>query len=169
MRIDSGRTAEFGSSFGSSADESFVAKYRARCHCDAVRYEVHADPVDAKICHCSDCQVLHGAPMQWAAIFRKSDVRFTAGVEHLRFFNSRLDRHERVLPCKVACASCGTPIADEGRNMWLAFPALFDFGTPPRVPEAFKPTCHIFYAMRMMEIADELPKWSCHKGKSTLL
>ena len=169
MRTDSSRTAEFGSSFGSSADESFVAKYRARCHCDAVRYEVRADPVDAKICHCSDCQVLHGAPMQWAAIFHKSDVRFTAGVERLRFFNSRLDRHERVLPCKVACASCGTLIADEGRNMWLAFPALFDFGTPPQVPEAFKPTCHIFYAMRMMEIADELPKWSCHKGKSTLL
>jgi hypothetical protein len=32
-------------------------------------YHVCADPVDAKICHCLACQKLHGAPMQWAAIF----------------------------------------------------------------------------------------------------
>ncbi len=53
--------------------------------------------------------------------------------------------------------------------MWLAFPTLFDFGHPPRVPAAFKPTCHIFYRMRVMDITDDLPKWSGHKDESTLL
>lgn len=159
----------FGSEYGSPGDESFIATYRARCHCGAVGYEVSADPVDAKICHCNDCRLLHGAPMQWAAIFHKRDVRFTAGVEHLRFYHNQLDRNEKILPCKMSCALCGSPIADEGRNMWLAFPTLFDFGTPPRVPEAFKPTCHIFYGMRVMEIGDGLPKWSGHKDRSTLL
>ncbi len=158
-----------GPAYASPGDETFTAKYRARCRCGAVRYEVRADPVDAKICHCSDCQTLHGAPMQWAAIFHKPDVRFTAGVEHLRFYNSALDRAERLLPCKVACALCGTPIADEGRNMWLAFPTLFDFGTRPRVPDAFKPSCHIFYGMRVMDVDDGLPKWSGHKGQSNRL
>jgi len=38
--------------------------------------------------------------------------------------------------------------------MWLAFPTLFDFGTPPQVPEAFRPTCHIFYEMRVMDVDD---------------
>ena len=160
---------EFGSDYASRYDQNFNAKYRARCHCDAVQYEVRADPVDAKICHCGVCQILHGAPMQWAAIFHKRDVRFTAGVERLRFYNTALERRERFLPCKVVCASCGTLIADEGRNMWLAFPTLFDFGTPPQVPVTFRPTCHIFYRMRVMEIVDELPKWSGHKDKSTLL
>ena len=159
----------FGAEYASSESKDFVAKYRARCHCGAVRYEVSADPVDAKICHCRDCRMLHGAPMQWAAIFRKHDVRFTAGVEHLRFYNSSLERRERILPCKVACNLCGSLIADEGRNMWLAFPTLFDFGTPPKVPDAFKPTCHIFYAMRVLDIDDTLPKWSGHKGNSALL
>ena len=159
----------FGSAYSSPDDICFIAKYRAHCHCGAVRYEVRADPVDAKICHCSDCQRLHGAPMQWAAIFHKKDVRFTAGIEHLRFYNSVLNRHERLAPCKVACALCGTLIADEGRNMWLAFPTLFDFGAPPQVPEAFRPNCHIFYSMRVIDIVDELPKWSGHKDKSRLL
>jgi hypothetical protein len=159
----------FGPAYASHNDADFVAKYRARCHCGAVRYEVRADPVDAKICHCGDCQVLHGAPMQWAAIFHKRDVRFTVGVEHLHFYNSVVSRRERLLPCKVACALCGTPIADEGRNMWLAFPTLFDFGMPPRVPPAFRPSCHIFYGMRVMDVLDELPKWSGHEEESKLL
>ena len=172
--VDSLSSMEFGSEYAAPNDESFIAKYRARCQCAAVRYEVRADPVDAKICHCRDCQVLHGAPMQWAAIFHKLDVRFIAGVDQLRFYNpansgnSTSDRGERLLPRKVSCASCGTPIADEGRNMWLAFPTLFDFGMPPNVPAVFRPTCHIFYDSRVMNVADELPKWSGHKDRSTL-
>lgn len=159
----------FGPEYASPDDDDFVARYSARCRCGAVRYEVRAEPVDAKLCHCRDCQVLHGAPMQWAAIFHKRDVRFTAGAAHLRFYNAALDRAERLLPCKVACASCATPIADEGRNMWLAFPTLFDFGEPPRVPESFRPSCHIFYGNRVLNIDDGLPKWSGHKGRSAPL
>lgn len=144
-------------------------RYQASCHCGAVRYEVDADPVDAKFCHCRTCQRLHGAPMQWAAIFHKHDVRFTRGEQHLRYYNSDLARAERILPCKVSCSLCGTPIADDGRTMWLAFPTLFDFGTPPRTPAAFRPTCHIFYGARVVDVDDGLPKWSGHKNTSTLM
>ena len=158
-----------GPGYGSVNAEGFIAKYRARCHCGAVRYEVCADPVDAKICHCRACQALHGAPMQWAAIFHKHDVRLVTELEELRFYNSELDQPQRVLPCKVSCARCGTLIADEGRRMWLAFPTLFDFGTPPQVPKAFRPTCHIFYGMRAVDVDDGLPKWSGHKDESTLV
>ena len=158
-----------GPEYGSMEDANFLPKYAARCHCGTVRYEVCADPVDAKICHCRDCQVLHGAPMQWAAIFHKHDVRFVAGVESLRFYNSASGRDERKQPCKVSCAICNALIADEGRVMWLAFPTLFDFGNPARVPDAFRPTCHIFYGMRVVDMPDTLPRWSAHKNKSDLL
>ena len=163
------RIENIGPDYASPDDRGFTPRYGARCQCGAVTYEVRADPVDAKVCHCRDCQTLHGAPMQWAAIFHKRDVRFTAGVEHLRYFNSMLNRDERSLPCKVSCGLCGTPIADEGRNMWLAFPTLFDFDVPARVPDAFRPTCHIFYSMRVIDVIDGLPKWSGHKEQSTLV
>ena len=159
----------FDNDYASAADRSFVPRDQAGCQCGAVAYEVRTDPVDAKFCHCRDCQTLHGAPLQWAAIFHKQDVRFTAGVDRLRFFSSRHNRYERSLPCKVSCSLCGTPIADEGRNMWLAFPTLFDFGNPPVVPEAFQPSCHIFYGMRVFDVIDGLPKWSGHKDRSSLL
>lgn len=169
MRDDRGMTKGFSEIFAPRAGSSFTVKYRASCHCGAARYEVCADPVDAKICHCRVCQKLHGAPMQWAAIFHKHDVRFSQGIDHLRFYNSALDKQERILPCKVSCALCGTLIADEGRNMWLAFPSLFDFGTPAKVPDAFRPTCHIFYATRVIDSNDDLPKWSGHRDESPLL
>jgi hypothetical protein len=157
----------FGPDYAAPDDRAFVPKYRAACHCGAVRYEVSSDPVDAKICHCQACRTLHGAPMQWAAIFHKRHVRFTAGLEQMTFYNSERDCPERILPCKVSCARCGTPIADEGRRMWLAFPPLFEFGMA--VPEAFRPSCHIFYGSRMMDIHDDLPKWSGHKNHSDRL
>jgi len=156
-----------GSDYGSMKDETFVPKYSASCHCGAVQYQVRADPLDAKICHCRACQKLHGAPMQWAAIFHKHDVRLVEGMEHLRFYNSEIDKWDRILPCKVSCGTCGTLIADEGRRMWLAFPTLFDFGG--KVPDSFKPSCHIFYGARVMDMNDGVPKWSGHKNYSTLL
>lgn len=160
---------QLGPEYASPDDPTFIPKYRASCFCGSVRYEVNADPVDAKICHCTACQKLHGAPMQWAAIFHKHHVRLTAGLEHLLFYNSEQGLRERLQPCKVSCSKCGAPIADEGRRMWLAFPSLFDFDQRAGVPEAFKPSCHIFYNMRVADAADDLPKWSGHKDQSAKL
>ena len=154
--------------YGSVENESFIVKYRARCHCGAVRYEVGADPVDAKICHCRACRVLHGAPMQWAAIFHKRDVRLV------------LESKSCASTTASSTAARGSCLQGELRalrdtdrrrraRMWLAFPTLFDFGTPPQVPDAFRPSCHIFYATRVMDVDDGLPKWSGHKDESTLL
>jgi hypothetical protein len=157
---------DLGPAYASTKDLTFSVRYRASCYCNAVQIEVCADPVDAKICHCKTCQKLHGAPMQWAAIFHKRDVRLAKGIECLKFYNSERDLHERVLPCKVSCGLCGTPIADEGRRMWLAFPPLFDFGQVQPVPNAFLPTCHIFYGARVLDMNDALPKWSGHKNHS---
>jgi len=147
---------------------AFAAKYRARCFCGAVAFEVRADPVDSKICHCVQCQTLHGAPFQWAVIFHKSDVRFVRGVDELYFYHAESDSIGHVLPCKLSCRRCRSPIADEGRQMFLAFGPLFDFGYPPRVPEALAPTCHIFYGARVIDIDDDRPKYLGHKGSSPL-
>ena len=159
----------FGPEYAAFDDVAFVPKYRAACFCGRVQYEVSADPVDAKLCHCRACQRLHGAPVQWAAIFHKHQVRFIAGLDQLRFFNSEQSSNERILPCKVSCNQCGTPIADEGRRMWLAFPTLFDFGGGAEVPVAFKPSGHIFYSQRVIDILDKLPRWSGHRNHSARL
>jgi hypothetical protein len=146
----------------------FVALYRACCACGAVAFEVCADPVDAKLCHCRGCQRLHGAPFQWAVIFHKHHVRFVRGLEQLYFFSAETGRAGHRPPCKLSCSHCRSPIADEGRRMFLAFAPLFDFGQPPRIPAAFEPSCHIFYGARVIDMHDDLPKFLGHKGSSPL-
>ncbi|CAM9250542.1 unnamed protein product [Heterosigma akashiwo] len=160
--------------YGSQPGE---ALYQASCHCGAVRFEVTAQPVSSKLCHCKDCQKLHGAPFEWVCIFHKRQVRFVKGAAegNLYFWSSALDRgfsseeaEDRELPVKVSCTTCRTPIADEGRNMWLAYGPLFDF-EGGIVPEPFKHSCHIFYGARCMEFPDDKPKWAGHKNTSELL
>ena len=128
--------------------------------------EVAAESVDAKICHCQTCQKLHGAPMQWALIFHKEDVRVSWGRGHLSYFNCVSKRNEHRPPCKVSCAICGTLLADESRQIWIAFPSTFGFSAV-EVPSVFLPYCQTFYAERIMDVSDALPKWAGHKGRST--
>eukprot|EP00996_Jenningsia_fusiforme_P003534 NODE_4331_length_826_cov_24.731017_g4003_i0.p3 GENE.NODE_4331_length_826_cov_24.731017_g4003_i0~~NODE_4331_length_826_cov_24.731017_g4003_i0.p3 ORF type:complete len:190 (-),score=20.92 NODE_4331_length_826_cov_24.731017_g4003_i0:227-796(-) len=148
---------------------SFVPRYRASCWCGTIVFEACADPVDSKLCHCRGCQKLHGAPMQWAVIFKKQDVRFVRGVEALEFFNSEIGCSERVPPCKLTCGRCHAPLADEGRRMFLAFGTLFNFEEMSdgngQIPQSFRPTCHIFYGSRVVDINDSLPKYEAHKER----
>lgn len=52
--------------------------------------------------------------------------------------------------------------------MWMAFPTLFQF--PARqVPDAFKPSCHIFYEQRCVDIRDDKTKWSKHQDESEII
>ncbi len=145
-------------------DKHFSVAHRAQCFCGAVAFEVCADPVDAKFCHCPQCQSLHGAPFQWAVIFHKHHVRFVRGLDKISFYHPETNQSRRILPCKLSCSECRTPIADEGRRMFLAFGPLFDFGFPPVVPPAYQATCHIFYGARVVDIDDGLPKHLGHKA-----
>lgn len=103
-------------------------KWTAHCHCGRVRYWLSRDkPLASKFCHCIDCQGLHGAPFQWAAIFHKDDLHFENGAEGLAFYHAPDKSTVHRLPCKVSCAYCHAPIMDEGRNMVLMFPGIIEF------------------------------------------
>ncbi|KAL3149425.1 hypothetical protein ABBQ32_002219 [Trebouxia sp. C0010 RCD-2024] len=146
-------------------DKDFEIKYKSSCLCGKVEYAVNSDPCAAKFCHCTGCQRLHGAPFQWAAVYHKKNVRFLKGVDNIGFLNTQDRVPKRELPAKVSCITCHSPIASEGRNMWMAFPTLFDF-EDRKIPACFQPDCHIFYSQRCMDVNDGMPKWSGHKEDS---
>jgi len=150
-------------------DEKFNALYEASCHCGKVRYQLSREkPLDAKYCHCKTCQVLHGAPFQWAAIFHKEDINFTHGHHDLVWYDSAEKTTRHKLPCKVSCAYCRTPIMDEGRNMILLFPTLIKFKSAEE-RKHFDISCHMFYSQRVVDIPDGRPKWTGMNDKSDLI
>ncbi len=42
-------------------DDDFHARYEGSCHCGRITFQISREkPLDAKYCHCTTCQVLHG-------------------------------------------------------------------------------------------------------------
>ncbi|KAH6692106.1 Mss4-like protein, partial [Leptodontidium sp. MPI-SDFR-AT-0119] len=149
-------------------NEDFKAVYEGGCHCGKVRYQLGRErPVKSKFCHCGTCRRLHGAPFQHAAIFHKEDINFLKGHHNLRWYDSTEKTTRHKLPCKVSCEYCGSWIMDEGWNMILLFPGLLDLKEGEG--ERFKAECHMFYADRMVDVNDGLPKWSGMQGESELI
>ncbi|GAA5870141.1 hypothetical protein JCM3774_002602 [Rhodotorula dairenensis] len=151
--------------------DSFEGKFNGSCHCGSVQFKCKADPEASICCHCSTCQVVHGATSQRALIFKKENIAFTtASIEHLAFYQTHDKKVGRHLPCKVRCKTCGTLISDEGRNMYLVFPALFHF-PDSKEPEEWAPTDHIFYSQRCLDIVPKegVTFWSGAKDKSDKL
>ncbi|KAI1340943.1 Mss4-like protein [Xylariaceae sp. FL0016] len=147
-------------------NSEFEKKYTAHCHCGRVKYWLSREkPLAAKFCHCVDCQALHGAPFQWAAIFHKEDLHFENGAENLAFYHSSSKQTHYELPIKVSCSWCHAPIMDEGRNMVLMFPAIIKFGDAEH-KKFFDPQCHIFYSQRVVDLPDGKPKWTGLDGSS---
>ncbi|KAI0682844.1 Mss4-like protein [Cytidiella melzeri] len=152
-----------------SEGNKFVAAYTTQCWCGNVAFEFHGSPLDAKHCHCRQCQALHGAPFQWAVIFPKTSVRLIKNKDDsLHFFSTEKKQDVHYVPCKVSCDQCRSPLFDEGRNTVLAYPGSFKFKNK-KVPADFQPTSHIFYGQRVMDVPDGIPKWSGHKAQSELL
>ncbi|KAJ5765204.1 hypothetical protein N7520_004763 [Penicillium odoratum] len=155
-------------------DEFGPIKWRGSCKCGKITYALNRDrPLNAKFCHCRGCQVMHGAPFQWAAIFHKHDISFDKGSSGLAFFSASKNSQQYDMPTKVSCSYCHTLIMDEGRTTCLLFPQLIEReGSQDerrKQLEVFKPTCHIYYEDRMFDVPDELPKWSEMDGKSQRL
>ncbi|KXJ93372.1 glutathione-dependent formaldehyde-activating, GFA [Microdochium bolleyi] len=141
-------------------NEHFDKIWTAHCSCERVKYWLSREkPLASKYCHCRDCQSLHGAPFQWAAVFHKEDLHFEKGAEGLAFYNTADKQTHHKLPCKVSCAYCHTPIMDEGRKMVLMFPGIIKVEDPEH-KKYFDPQCHIFYKQRIVDISDGKPKWT---------
>jgi len=112
--------------------EGWTTKWRESCWCGKTAFVYDSDPLQVKFCHCEDCQRLHGAPFQHAAIFKKDNVRLDGDPKWLGFLSAHGEVHPlsgtpTPLPRKTSCRACGSPMFDEGRNMVMAFPPAFEF------------------------------------------
>ena len=87
------------------------------CLCGAVRYEVSADPVTTRACHCRDCQHATGSAFSSNVVIREEDFRVTQG--ETKCFDVESERGFTV--SRFFCPECGSPVY--GRS--AGFPGLF--------------------------------------------
>ena len=138
-----------------------------QCYCGGVTFRITAKkPLFSTYCHCIECRTAHAGPLYLTAGVHAVDFHIEKGEELLKDFyplNHPLKLNRRF------CATCGTRVYNTiiiGEGGWLpagkyagTFPALYKNG----IPEAFKPTCHVYTSESVMDcskITDGLPQYT---------
>jgi len=76
------------------------------CHCGYITYEAEADPANAMICHCTDCQTLSGSAFRSVLLTQQDSFKLRSG--ELQIYVKRGESGtERP---QAFCPKCGTPI-----------------------------------------------------------
>ena len=80
-----------------------------RCLCEAVRYEVTAEPLVVYACHCSDCQTSTGSAFVLAMRLPAGSAAITRGPAK-PFVRSRADGRKKAI---MRCTECLTALWSE--------------------------------------------------------
>lgn len=76
------------------------------CHCGSVAYEAEVDPDKTVVCHCTDCQVISGAPFRTVVFVPENRFNLLSG-EMKTYIKTADSGAKRALRF---CPECGTHI-----------------------------------------------------------
>ena len=93
-------------------------KVDGSCLCGAIAFEANVDPDKVSICHCTDCQILSGAPYRASVPVKSADLTFTRGAPKT-YVKTAESGNKRVLGF---CGDCGSPFFSTSAD---AAPALY--------------------------------------------
>jgi hypothetical protein len=75
------------------------------CHCSAVSFSAEVDPSRVMVCHCTDCQVLSGAPFRAVVVATFQSLQVSGQTKsYVKVAESGNRR------AQVFCPECATPL-----------------------------------------------------------
>ena len=80
-------------------------KIDGACHCGAISFTAEVDPARVMVCHCTDCQVLSGAPFR--AVVAAPIASFEVRGQPKSYVKVAQSGNRRA---QVFCPECGTPL-----------------------------------------------------------
>ncbi|OCH89173.1 hypothetical protein OBBRIDRAFT_794528 [Obba rivulosa] len=139
------------------------------CFCGSVTYTLSKGPVLAAYCHCTLCQRLTGCPFVHTVHFEPDAFRWTHDAPHdtaLESFALPVKPWKKRWRCK-ACGVCVVGHNSKTGN-WSVWGGTLERDEEGKIKswDTVKPTAHIFYATRTLDIGDELGKWEGYENKS---
>lgn len=111
--------------------------------------------MQALYCHCSVCRRSTGSPYIMVGFWDPARTRVVEGVALLeRATSSHLTRHR--------CPDCGAAIYNSVRSARITSNNFF-LPLVHALDDAARPTHHIYYADRLLDVDDRLPKFDGFK------
>jgi hypothetical protein len=142
------------------SSESEAKTYKGSCQCGEVQFEITGGPWAWQcFCHCNLCRKSTGAPFValTAVALTDSSFKLTKVGETFKYASS--EHLNRVL-----CAKCGALCFNEatfgGQQFRATTLATLEGAVKDnKYIDALAPKVHIFYANRVMDVNDDLPKF----------
>lgn len=132
-----------------------MAEISISCDCGATGLALSGPPIVRGICHCAPCRALYNAAFHAGAAWSSDSLTSIRGESSLRQF-----KYPGKELCRYWCVDCGAILFNTNRYGFIVVPmALLRKANDGRVPEDLTPLMHLFYASRVVDIDDPLPKF----------
>ena len=127
-----------------------MEKVTLTCQCRQSQFTLEGAPIVALHCHCEACREVTLMPFYSACAFKPENLTRHTPEEIERFRPSHLNM------ARYFCRRCGMLLYLINRLDLITIP-LIHFDRDFR--RQFPPKCHLFYAERVLDIPDTLPKY----------
>ena len=129
-------------------------KYHVECDCSAVRVTMRGEPRVRGFCHCEDCRELLNVPYHSVTAWEKDQITVEDGAGRLVAYQHPAKRMKRYY-----CSDCGETLFNSNAADWrIVSQLLVTKCHGGELPEALRSRMHFFYARRIVDIEDSLPK-----------
>ena len=130
-------------------------EYQVHCQCGAVEATLQNSPIVHATCHCDDCRDLLDTPFHAVTAWDKSDVIIKKGEKDLSIY-----KHPTLEMTRCFCKHCGETLFNTNVMDWrVVSQFLISKCNNNEVPENLRSDKHFFYAQRVVDIQDDLPKF----------
>jgi hypothetical protein len=126
-----------------------------KCSCEAVELQLTGSPAACGFCHCSSCRDFYALPVFSVTGWKREAVQVAKGEDRIGEFTHPTKQMRRFF-----CLTCGETLFGTNRlGMAVIGTPLIAKAFGGNLPAEFRPTFHLFYSYRVLDVEDELPKY----------
>lgn len=123
------------------------------CLCGSVNLQVDDQPEVKANCHCQSCRDLYGTSMLSATAWLPERIAVLSG-------NLSKFAHPTKQLSRTFCPHCGETVFGTNRLGMKILPnSLLARAAGGELPKQMRPTMHLFYRERIIDVDDKLPKY----------
>ncbi|KAJ7755022.1 Mss4-like protein [Mycena maculata] len=164
---------------------AFMSIHAGACFCGSVSYTVTGQPTLSAYCHCTRCQasllglaslrnslnsqIMTGSAFIWTLHYPAAAFAWTHPEPHSAALAEYVTEGKN-WKTRWRCNRCGCCIASYNTKTehWSVWGTQFEReeGGITKDLDGIKPTAHIFYGTRLVDVKDKLSKWEGYEDNS---
>lgn len=130
-------------------------QYQIHCECGGIHVELTGLPRVKGHCHCEDCRDLLDVPFHSVTAWNKEQLTITKGEALLSEY-----QHPQLEMKRVYCSNCGETLFNTNAMDWrVVSQHIIRKCNDDVLPNELSAESHFFYARRLFDIDDSLPKY----------